>query len=102
MKKPCVANLDTARELVEHGIVGEGARALVDLRRCAADCGCDDWQNCDHTVQDAWQEATTSRRRRRPGPSPCPRRSPGPRGVSGTEPAPPPPRRRLALMPELG
>ena len=58
MKKPCVANLDTARELVEHGIVGEGARALVDLRRCAADCGCDDWQNCDHTVQSVWQEAT--------------------------------------------
>jgi hypothetical protein len=58
VKKPCVANLDTARELVEHGIVGEGARALVDLRRCAADCGCDDWQNCDHTVQGAWHEAT--------------------------------------------
>lgn len=58
MKKPCVANMDTARELVEHGMVGEGARTLVDLRRCAADCGCDDWQNCDHTVQDTWQEAT--------------------------------------------
>jgi hypothetical protein len=58
VKKPCVANLDTARELVEHGIVGEGARALVDLRRCAADCGCDDWQNCDHTIQGAWHEAT--------------------------------------------
>ena len=58
MKKPCVANLVTARELVEHGVVGEGAKALVDLRRCAADCGCDDWQNCDDTVQGTWQEAT--------------------------------------------
>ena len=58
MKKPCVANLDTAREMVEHGMVGEGARTLVDLRRCAADCGCDDWQNCDGTVQGAWREAT--------------------------------------------
>jgi hypothetical protein len=58
VKKPCVANLDTARELVEHGIVGEGARTLVDLRRCAGDCGCDDWQNCDHTVQDVWHGAT--------------------------------------------
>jgi hypothetical protein len=50
--------LDTARDLVERGIVGENARAMVDLRRCAADCGCDDWQNCDHTVQGVWQEAT--------------------------------------------
>jgi hypothetical protein len=58
VKQPCVANLDTARELVEHGIVGEGARALVDLRRCAADCGCDDWRNCDHTVKGVWHEAT--------------------------------------------
>jgi hypothetical protein len=58
VKKPCVANLDAARELVEHGIMGEGACALVDLRRCAADCGCDDWRNCDHTVQSVWQEAT--------------------------------------------
>jgi hypothetical protein len=71
VKKPCVANLDTARELVEHGIVGEGARALVDLRRCAADCGCDDWQNCDHTVQGAWHEAT-----HQPSSEPRPKRLP--------------------------
>lgn len=58
MKKPCVASLVTARELVEHGAVGEGAGVLVALRRCAADCGCEDWQNCDCTVQDAWHEAT--------------------------------------------
>jgi hypothetical protein len=58
VKKPCAANLVTARELVEHGVVGEGAEVLVGLRRCAAECGCEDWQNCDHTVQGAWQEAT--------------------------------------------
>ena len=69
MKKPCVANLDTARDMVEHGMVGEGASTLVDLRRCAADCGCDDWQNCDHTVQGAWHDA---------GRSPCPRRGSSP------------------------
>lgn len=80
MKKPCVANLDTARELVEHGIVGEGARALVDLRRCAADCGCDDWQNCDHTVQDAWHEATHKPLpEARPKPLPEARPRPAPR-----------------------
>ena len=58
MKTPCAANLDTARDLVEHGVVGEGAKVLVDLRRCAADCGCDDWQQCDSTVQGAWHEGT--------------------------------------------
>jgi hypothetical protein len=58
VKKPCVATLVTARELVEHGVVGEGAEVLVDLRRCAAERGCDDWQNCDGTVQGVWHEAT--------------------------------------------
>jgi hypothetical protein len=58
VKTPCAANLDTARDLVEHGVVGEGAKVLVDLRRCAADCGCDDWQQCDSTVQGAWHEGT--------------------------------------------
>ena len=57
VKTPCAANLDAARDLVEHGIVGEGAKVMVDLRRCAADCGCDDWQQCDGTVQGAWHEA---------------------------------------------
>jgi hypothetical protein len=58
VKKPCVASLDTARELVEHGVVAEGAKVLTGLRRCAADCGCDDWQNCDSTIRHAWREAT--------------------------------------------
>ena len=58
MKNPCVASLNTARELLEHGIVGEGAETLASLRRCAADCGCDDWQDCDHTVQETWRETT--------------------------------------------
>jgi hypothetical protein len=49
VKKSCTEN-----ELREHGIVGEGAKALVDLRRCAADCGCGDWQTCDATASSAW------------------------------------------------
>lgn len=57
MKNLCVANLNTAREL-DYGIVGEGARTLVSLHRCAVECGCDDWQNCEHAVQDAWRETT--------------------------------------------
>jgi hypothetical protein len=58
VKTPCAANLDAARDLVEHGMVGEGAKAMIDLRRCAADCGCDDWRQCEGTVQGAWHEAT--------------------------------------------
>lgn len=57
MRKPCVTNLDTARELLENGVVGEGVQSLVELRRCAADCGCEDWQSCDVTIQGTWREA---------------------------------------------
>jgi hypothetical protein len=48
-------NPSTARELLEHGIVGEVAQALVDLPRCAADCGCEDWQTCGAMVSGAWR-----------------------------------------------
>lgn len=70
MKKPCVSDLDTARELLEHGVIDEGAKTLVELRRCAADCGCEDWRNCDTTVGGTWREAAQkplpeARRKRR-------------------------------------
>jgi hypothetical protein len=45
--------LNTARELLDHGIGGEGATALASLRRGAADYGCDDLQSCENTVQGA-------------------------------------------------
>jgi hypothetical protein len=57
MRTPCVADLDTAKELLEFGVLGEGARALVDLRRCAQMPGCEDWQNCSSTIEDAWRAA---------------------------------------------
>ena len=57
MKTPCVADLDTAKELLEFGVVDEGARALVDLRRCAQAPGCADWRNCSSTVESAWRAA---------------------------------------------
>jgi hypothetical protein len=37
VKKTCADDLDTARALLEHGMIGEGAKVLVGLRRCAAD-----------------------------------------------------------------
>jgi hypothetical protein len=55
MKPPCVANLDTARQLLEHGVVEEGAEALVDLRRCATEPGCEDWQNCSCQIDQTWR-----------------------------------------------
>ncbi len=57
MRAPCVANLDTAKELLEFGVVGEAAQAMVDLRRCAQKPGCEDWQNCSSTVEDSWRAA---------------------------------------------
>jgi hypothetical protein len=61
MRAPCAANLDTARELLDHGVVDEGAQKLVELRRCAQDCGCEDWQNCTHTIEGTWLEAAEPR-----------------------------------------
>jgi hypothetical protein len=57
MKPPCVANLNTARALLEHGVVGEGAETLVDLRRCAQEPGCEDWRNCSCQIQETWRVA---------------------------------------------
>ena len=38
-------------------MVDEGARALVDLRRCAQAPGCEDWRNCSLTVGNTWRAA---------------------------------------------
>jgi hypothetical protein len=58
VRAPCVAHLDTAKELLDFGVVDEAAKALADLRRCAQTPGCEDWQNCDRTAQDTWRAAT--------------------------------------------
>jgi hypothetical protein len=52
-----VAHLDIAKELLEFGVMSEGAQALVDLRRCAQTPGCEDWRNCSCTVEDTWRAA---------------------------------------------
>jgi hypothetical protein len=57
VRAPCVANLKTAKELLEFGVTGEAAKALVDLRRCAQTPGCEDWQNCSSTIDEAWLAA---------------------------------------------
>jgi hypothetical protein len=57
VRAPCVANLDTAKELLEFGVIGEAAETLVDLRRCAQTPGCADWRNCSCTVEETWQAA---------------------------------------------
>jgi hypothetical protein len=61
MRAPCAADLGTARELLEHGVVEEGAQKLVDLRQCAQDCGCSDWQSCTHKVEGTWLDAAKPR-----------------------------------------
>jgi hypothetical protein len=57
VRAPCKANLKTAKELLEFGVMDEGAKALIDLRHCAQTPGCEDWQNCSGTVDDAWRAA---------------------------------------------
>jgi hypothetical protein len=57
VRAPCLGNLDTAKELLEFGILDEGARTLIDLRRCAQTPGCEDWQNCSFTVEQTWRAA---------------------------------------------
>jgi hypothetical protein len=47
VRAPCVAHLDTAKELLEFGVMNEGAQALVD----------EDWRNCSCTVEDTWRAA---------------------------------------------
>lgn len=61
MRSPCAADLDMARELLEHGVVDEGARKLVDLQRCSRHCGCTDWQSCTHKVEGVWLETAKPR-----------------------------------------
>lgn len=56
MQATCVAVLDVARDLLEFGMVGEGAGNLVTLRRCAHRLGCADWQDCRCRVQRTWQD----------------------------------------------
>ena len=58
MRAPCVAILDTAKELLEFGVVNEAAQSLVDLRVCAQEPGCKDWRNCSCQIEAAWREGT--------------------------------------------
>jgi hypothetical protein len=72
VKPPCVANLNTARALLEHGVVGEGAETLVDLRRCAQEPGCEDWNSCSSQIEETWRtsaEAVLPEARPRPSPA---------------------------------
>jgi hypothetical protein len=61
MRMACAGALDTARELLEFGVLCEGARELVALRRCAVRCDCGDWEECRFRIEGAW--ATPERAR---------------------------------------
>lgn len=55
MRSPCAATLDTARDLLDHGVLPEGSKDLANLRDCANTCGCGDWQECRDQTDDAWR-----------------------------------------------
>jgi len=62
MQAACVTVLATARDLIDCGMLGEGADSLVALRRCAHRLGCGDWQDCSCRIERAWQDGSTLRK----------------------------------------
>ena len=54
MRTPCAATLEVAKELLEFGVLSEGAQELVALHRCASAGGCEDWQACTCRIEQAW------------------------------------------------
>lgn len=55
MRSPCAAIMETARELLDHGVFSEGSKELSDLRRCANTCGCEEWQDCREQTAGTWR-----------------------------------------------
>lgn len=58
MRSPCAAIMETARDLLDHGVFPEGAEDLAELHKCAATCGCEEWQDCRDRTDDAWRKTT--------------------------------------------
>jgi len=69
MRSPCAAVLDTARDLLDHGILPEGSRGLAHLRDCANTCGCGDWQECREQTAGAWRSLNPDAVPRREAPA---------------------------------
>lgn len=60
MKPLCEELTKTARDLLDHGVLLEGAEKLVQLRDCGRKAGCDHWHRCIGLTENQWQASTSS------------------------------------------
>lgn len=57
MQPLCTDRMKIARELLDHGVLDEGARKLSRLHDCGRRVGCDQWHRCVHLVERQWQSS---------------------------------------------
>jgi hypothetical protein len=55
MQPSCVDRMKTARELLEHGVLTEGAEQLLKLHGCGCRTGCEHWNRCINLVEGQWR-----------------------------------------------
>lgn len=67
MQPLCVDVMRTARELMDYGVMPEGAEKLVELHTCSRKAGCDHWHQCQSLVERQWQGAGASADPKRAG-----------------------------------
>lgn len=57
MNHPCENLMKTARDLLDHGVLREGAEALVRLHDCGRRAGCNHWHRCIGLIENQWRAA---------------------------------------------
>lgn len=55
MQPQCTDRMKTARELLDYGLLREGAENLCKLHDCGRRFGCDHWHRCIRLVEREWQ-----------------------------------------------
>lgn len=55
MQPGCTEMMKTARELLEHGVLAEGAEKLSELHDCGRRVGCTHWNRCMLQVEGQWK-----------------------------------------------
>lgn len=54
MQALCTDRMKIARELLDYGVLGEGAENLARLLDCGRSAGCAHWHDCLRKVDDQW------------------------------------------------
>ncbi len=54
MQPPCTDKMKIARELLDFGVLGEGAENLSRLHDCGRRAGCERWHQCVRLVEGQW------------------------------------------------